>query len=261
MNIFAVNYFETNNVPEWACPTCSRGILQLSGNLSLEDTANTIAGRGHEEFEPEYAEYSVQGMLKCNRPRCSETVMMVGAGFCELDQGHINGEWTQYLSNYCKPKFFLPHLNIFEIPEYVPTEIRDMLKLSFALFFCDSDSCGNRIRASVEIVLNHIGSPSTRITANSGRVRVISLGDRIEALTEEHDNIKELLSAIRIIGNDGSHSESSLSRQDTIDSYTMVRFILDILFRSQVDTAQIYQLARQRIVENEARSQAVQIPN
>jgi hypothetical protein len=41
----------------------------------------------------------------------------------------------------------------------------------------------------------------------------------------------------------------------------MVRFILDILFRSQVDTAQIYQLARQRIVENEARSQAVQIPN
>ena len=260
MEIFALDSFEVSNAPEWNCPTCSRGILQVSGSLRLEDTAHTILYRSDESFEPEYAEYNVIGMLKCNRSKCSETVMMVGTGFCDLDQGYVDGEWTQYLTNYCKPRFFQPHLNVFEIPAYVPTEISDMLKLSFAVFFCDSDSCGNRIRASVEIVLNHIGSPSTRVTVNSGRVKAISLGDRIKALTETHDNIKELLSAIRIIGNDSSHSETSISRQDTIDAYTMVRFILEILFRPQVDTAEIYQLAQQRIAESEARTQAAQAP-
>ncbi|PKH99081.1 hypothetical protein CXF78_15580, partial [Shewanella sp. 11B5] len=247
-------------IPEWTCPTCSRGILQLSGSLCLEDTANTIAGRKHESFEPEYSEYSVQGMLKCNRPKCSETIMMVGTGFCEHDQEVINGELTQCLLDYCKKRFFQPHLNIFEIPEYVPKDVVNMLNLSFALFFCDSDSCGNRIRASIEKVLNHIGSPSTRVTTSSSRIKTISLGDRIKALTSDYENIKDLLSAIRIIGNEGSHSESSLSRQDTIDSYLMVKFILDILFKPQVDTAEVYQLARQRIDENEANQQAERAP-
>jgi hypothetical protein len=259
MEIFALDSFETSNIPEWSCPTCSRGILQISGNLSLEDNANTIRFRSDENFEPEYAEFHVQGMFKCNRQRCSETVMMVGTGTCELEQDVIEGEWSQYLANFFKPKFFQPHLNIFDVPDYAPSEIANMLKLSFAVFFCDSDSCGNRIRASVEIVLNHIGSPSTK-TTRGGKIKSISLGDRINALTEEHDNIKELLSAIRIIGNEGSHSESSLSRQDTIDSYTMVQFILELIFKPEVNTAEIYELARQRIDENEARQQVVPVP-
>jgi hypothetical protein len=234
--------------------------LQVSGDFELEDTARSADSRKDEEFQEGLAEFSVIGTLRCNRSKCSEIVRVVGTGFCEYDSIYEYGERSGYWSTYCIPTFFQPHLNIFEIPEYVPQEISNMLKLSFALFFCDSDSCGNRIRASIEIVLNQIGSQSTRVTSNSGRVRTISLGDRIAALTETHDNIKELLSAIRIIGNDSSHSETSISRQDTIDAYRMVRFILEILFRPQVDTAEIYQLAQQRIGESEARTQAAQPP-
>jgi hypothetical protein len=254
MTNFTRDFFDVDHIPEWNCPECTRGILQLSGQLSIEDDSSTKNHSSEDYFEPEHSTYTIQGMFKCSRSLCSETVMMLGTGFCDQDEGYIDGEYQQYYANYCKPTFFQPYLNIFEIPDYVPDEITIKLKQSFGLFFCDSDSCGNRIRASIEILLNDIGSPPTRVI-KGGKVKAIALQDRIKELTGNHESIKDILSAIRIIGNDASHSESSLCRQDTLDAYVIVEFILEILYKPQADTAGIYQLARQKISEDEAKRQ------
>ncbi|MPY24530.1 DUF4145 domain-containing protein [Shewanella sp. YLB-07] len=239
MKEFSNRAFNVKHVPQWECPTCQKGLLEVSGSLKLEEQADTLHSHDHPEYSHEWVSFTVQGALKCNNRRCLEHVMMVGNGSVDLEQyyderGQTQGEYH----TYCEPKYFQPHLKIFNIPEYVPQNIAAMLDKSFALFFCDSDSCGNRIRACVEVLLEEVGIPKL-----NEKQKFVSLDSRIKQLAEKDDEVKVLLLAIKWLGNIGTHGADDLSRKDTLDAYKIMQRVFEFLFKPEDDHSEIHELA------------------
>nr|WP_240915911.1 DUF4145 domain-containing protein [Pseudoalteromonas sp. Z1A2] len=105
-----------------------------------------------------------------------------------------------------------------------------MLNKSFALFFCDSDSCGNRIRACIEFLLDELKIPRVHRNKDDKEIRS-SLHYRIEHLPEKHEKIKGLLLAIKWLGNVGSHGNEGLTKKVTIDAYEILKLVLDIVYK------------------------------
>lgn len=231
MKEFIINEVDLENVPQWFCPSCEVGILESDkSNMTRVETAETMALREHPEFDHEFIQYSINTMLKCNNKKCLESVMAVGKGRVDYHQGYDHNEGMyEYYSERFTPLYFYPHLKIFKSPENVPDEICEMLNKSFSLFFCDSDSCGNKIRACVEILMDSLGSPRDH-TDKKGNVRRSTLHFRIENLDKNHSAIITPLLAIKWLGNIGTHGLDGLCKKDTIDAYKILQHILELLY-------------------------------
>jgi hypothetical protein len=247
---FGDSYWLRGRLPELKCPSCDNGIL-IAQDITIRDTAETNSIREEDFFDFEMTTSVFNGLLECNLPRCREFVVIVGDVTYDIEYSHdYGGGTTQDAVTELKPKYFVPSLKLIDLPDYIPEPIRESLEASFSLFFCDSDACGNKIRASIELLLNQLGVPQYKEV--TGGQRFIALNARINSLSGEYDNLKELLSAIRIIGNEGSHSESSLTKANVIEAYTVVQFALDLAFKPEQDTARVYQIAQQWIDREQA---------
>ena len=161
MDEFIKESFDINSFPQWTCPTCMRGILEVVGELKTEETAETLNSHNHPGFDYEWVRYTVLGTLKCNNSRCSEKVVMSGTGRQE-EACYIgpNGQYHEIAYFMVKPIFMHPPINIFHVNHAVPEMVNQMLVKSFALFFCDNNACGNRIRATLEVMLDVIDVPN-----------------------------------------------------------------------------------------------------
>ena len=242
MNEFLPDVFSMEQLPQWSCPTCSIGLLELNdASLKVELNAESLAFQDHYGHEPEYDQHTICFHLRCNNKKCCESVMATGSGGTELEQYYLdNGDTHSQYNIIYNPQYFHPHLKIFNAPEAMPEVIENMLNKSFSLFFCDSDSCGNRIRACVEFLLDELKVP--REYENKGKVNRASLHSRIENLPQDYEKIKELLFAIKWLGNVGSHGNEGLTKKETIDAYEILKVVLDILYRPSDD--HVFELAK-----------------
>tara|TARA_R110000823_G_scaffold315675_1_gene449387 strand:- start:12672 stop:13430 length:759 start_codon:yes stop_codon:yes gene_type:complete len=229
---FLSEEFNIEHLPQWFCPTCKIGILEIGEkSADIEQTAESTALRWHPNYDHEFVEYTINVILKCNNKKCCETVMSVGSG--HVDEYHDYSEKGEEIHEYVtlfKPKYFHPSLNIFNVQENVPKNIVNMLNKSFALFFCDSDSCGNRIRACIEFLLDELKIPR-EFENKKGEVKRASLHSRIENLPQVYEKIKTLLLAIKWLGNVGSHGNEGLTKKETIDAYEILKVVLDIIYK------------------------------
>jgi len=230
------NEFCIGHLPQWLCPTCSVGLLELNKeSLKVELTAKSLSLQEHPAHEPEYDNHFIVFHLRCNNKRCCESVVAAGSGKTELEQYYLdNGDSHSEYSIIFNLQYFHPHLKIFDVPKDVPEGIVHMLNKSFALFFCDSDSCGNRIRASIELLLDNINMPRVYKNKQDKEIRS-NLHYRIEHLPEEHEKIKSLLLAIKWLGNIGSHGNDGLTNKETIDAYEILKLVLDIIYKPSDD--------------------------
>ncbi|MEI8600832.1 hypothetical protein P4S55_07130 [Shewanella sp. PP-Sp27a-2] len=121
MDEFIKESFSINSFPQWTCPTCMRGILEVVGELKAEETAETLNSHDHPGFDYEWVNYTVLGTLKCNNSRCSEKVVMSGTGRQE-EACYIapNGEYKEMSYFIIKPIFMHPPINIFIVNQTVP---------------------------------------------------------------------------------------------------------------------------------------------
>ena len=244
MDHFKQASFSLTHPPQWHCPTCEIGILQLEGDFNHQSTATTKRDADHPEFSHEWVEYTIHGQLQCNNSRCNEPVMLIGTGFVE-EESCYESTTSEYLT-YCTPTYFQPHLKIFNIPDYVPSKVSEMLDKSFALFFCDSDSCGNKIRAGIEVLLDELSVKKTEF--KGGKDKIISLGNRINnELGNQHQDIKKLIDAIRWLGNASSHGADNLTKNDIIEAYKIIQVVLKIKFEPGLDMATISNIAEKMI--------------
>jgi hypothetical protein len=236
MKNFISDEFYIEHLPQWFCPSCSIGILELDKkSLNVQTTAKSLALKEHPEYDHEWEQYSIAAQLNCNNKKCSETVMALGGGRVELDQYYLDsGEAHSQYDTMFTPSYFQPSLNIFNVPKYVPDNLVTMLKKSFGLFFCDSDSCGNRIRACIEFLLDELKIPRVHKNKQEKEVRS-TLHYRIENLPENHEKIKGLLLAIKWLGNVGSHGNDGLTKKDVIDAYKILQLTFDILYKPSDD--------------------------
>lgn len=214
--------FVQNNVPAWACPTCRNGTLELVGDFSMKDDAVTMQSSGEEWFDPEYSHYVFTGLLRCKN--CHENVVVCGDGGIVADYGF---EGVGYY-NVLTPKFFIPSLRIIEpnVSEKVPADAVMFLEKAFQVFWCDADSCVNRLRTVLEYILDDLGVE--RSTANDPR---LNLANRINKLTDpKYYQVKQVMTSIRHMGNDGSHGSIGIERAELISAFAVVKYCLEQLY-------------------------------
>ena len=78
--------FSKENLPEWLCPACQKGILQqVEGAFKYEETALSKEAHSHEAWEPEWITYSYSNTLKCSNSNCGEIVFNIGDGSVDWD--------------------------------------------------------------------------------------------------------------------------------------------------------------------------------
>ena len=223
--------FVQENVPPWRCPSCESGRLKLEGDFAVHNDAATQKSLGEEWFEPEYSRYVFTGILCCEN--CCEKVVVSGVGTTEEDYGEDGREYYTLLT----PKFFQPSLRIIEpsISKDVPADVIVYLEKAFQIFWCDADSCVNRLRTVVEYLLDGLG-----IDRNNPKGNRLSLGARLDLLTEpKHIEVKEALTSLRHMGNDGSHGSIGIERNELLLAFAVVKYCLEKLFPNVSDESEL----------------------
>lgn len=228
-NIFETSYFFRGNFPRWPCPSCEDGWLVLQKDkFDFQNDAITKHEGGNLHFEPESFQYVFMCMMECNS--CEESVTLSGTGgVMKFDDPDTQCEFHDYFT----PKFFQPALHIidFKANTTLPEKVRKSLESSFPLFWCDYDACANRVRATLEFLLDSIGIP--RKLKQDAR-KEMTLHDRIEKISapagSENDEVKQLIMAVKWLGNAGSHELEGITRAELIQGYKMIELCLRRLY-------------------------------
>ena len=218
--------FNFDSLPRWTCPHCKNGSLLLS----KKDVFETILSQNKREkysLPPMEGEFNFSAKFKCSNSTCQDIV--ISCGVTELDFDHSLDENYQPINSQLlerfTPHYFLPGLNIFEIPARCPSDVKKSIKRSFELFFADTSSAANHVRQGIENLFTD--EWSELFDPNAGpKTR---LHNRIESYGDKNKSVANKLLAIKWIGNTGSHS-SDINRQDVLDVYVILEAVLDEIF-------------------------------
>lgn len=236
--------FKRNEIPEWNCPTCKKGILKgVIGSLSIKDDSSTTKNCGWSEWEPDWRKGVFSGILQCNNGNCDENVAIIGE-MSVIEESHYIEEIDDMIESYIellKPKLFIPSIEIFPLHEFIPDNLRTQIKEAFSLFFVDNSSCANKIRIVIEQILDEFKIQKVTI-GNDKKRRKIQLHHRIEKFKVKYPIEGEFLMAIKWIGNYGSHYLDKLTKDDTLDGFEMLEHVIYKLY--EIETKKLNALKK-----------------
>lgn len=218
--------FRQDSSPDWECPNCSKGLLRIKkGTFFSEELSESKKAHAHEAWDPDWISSTYSCLLECTNNNCKEAVANSGMGFVDWDiiEDH-DGNPDQVYGDYFRPLFFYPHLKILSLPGETPLDVSEALNESFKLFFCNPASASNHVRAAVESLLTEL--KVKRYEKRNGKRHVINLHRRISLLPAKHSDLKDLLYAVKWLGNAGSHTGGKLTIDDVMDAYEIIEHIL-----------------------------------
>ena len=221
--------FRGKGLTRWNCPACGKGFLEImKGTFHCKETKDSKRTRSSRDWEPEWIEYLYSCLLECNNTACKDIVSSSGVGYTEQYIGYDEerGEYSGYQDCF-SPKYFCPHLKIFNYQKNIPGEVKDELDLSFSLFFCDPSSSANHIRIALENLLTYM---RIKKYVDRRKQSYLSLHKRIERLPKKYHDIQDLFFAIKWLGNAGSHSGATVSSDDVLDAYDLMEKLLAEVF-------------------------------
>ena len=191
--------------PKWKCPTCSNGVLRMQkDSFKVEETRSSKRDHNRSDWLPDSLQYVFSCLLECSADRCKEWVSCAGEGFGDFETDYDEfGDIHQSWETFFRPKYFFPHLRMFSYPSDTPADVANELEESFKLLFCSPSSASNHLRIAVENLLTAL--KVKRFKTSAGRRSYLSLHQRINLLPKKHEHLKELLFAIKWLGNAGSH--------------------------------------------------------
>lgn len=229
---FKVPFLQTGN-PQWECPKCTKGVLKIDvDSFKFKETRDSKRVRLHEDWDPDWLSYIYSCLLVCSNKSCKEVVSSSGEGFVDMDYYYDeHGEQQVGWETYFRPKYFLPHLKPFQYPRNTPAEVAREIDASFELFFCNPPSAANRVRISLEHLLTEL--KVKKFNTKDGRRSYLNLHQRIELLPKRKEGLKDLLIAIKWLGNAGSHSTKSITMDDVMDAYEIMDEVLAELYPKQ----------------------------
>ncbi|HQY57656.1 MAG: DUF4145 domain-containing protein [Nitrospira sp.] len=222
--------FRINFQRGWPCPTCGTGTLRVKADtFKHEEVRKSKIAFNHEYWDPSWTTYTFSCLLVCGNRECDEIVACTGDGSVEEDNFvDEDGESHFDVREYFRPKYFEPHLRLIEMPENCPPAVSALLDESFKLFFSSPSAASNSVRMAVEELLTELKVP--RFISKKKRRSFISLHQRIGLLPQRYDQTKEFISAIKWLGNAGSHATGQINMDDVMDSYDMFALVLDEIY-------------------------------
>ena len=222
--------FTKSSPQDWQCPTCQKGLLRIkNGTFFSNESSLSKSAHGHDDWDPGWVSSVYSCLLECSNDSCKETVSSTGEGFVDWDIEHDEDGYPQQVyGDFFKPLFFQPHLKFITTPENTPDEVLVKLNESFQLFFSSPSAASNHVRAAVESMLNDLNVNRYRVS--NGKRRLINLHQRIDLLPSKYTELKELLIAVKWLGNAGSHSGKDLTADDVMDSYEIMEHVLSEIY-------------------------------
>ena len=224
--------FNLDKKPIWTCPTCEKGVLNPTKESFKSDELGHSRDHSHDSWEPDCIEYVYSCQLTCSNGACSEVVSSAGTGGVDVYEcQNEDGYWEQSYESIFKPTFFQPHLKLFRIPPECPPEIVEPLNESFKLFFSSPSAASNSVRMAIEALLTAL--KVKRFNLIKGQRRIISLHQRIQLLPTKYSELKDMLTAIKWLGNAGSHSLNGITQDDVLDAYDFTEHVLAEIYSPQ----------------------------
>ncbi len=224
--------FKKESKISWPCPNCNSSTLKINKDKIIEEqTAESQKAHDHPDWGPEFIRNKFAAYLKCSN--CREIVMVTGDSDLNVELIYEPGndlpieEWFSYYY----PTFFEPPLHFFPLNDKFPENIRTEITKSFRLFWCDLASCANRIRTTLELLLNEQGVKIIFITRRRKRKKY-TLHARIEEFKKKNKEVADYLLAIKWIGNTGSH-QGELHKEDILEAYQLLEHSLLSLYDNQ----------------------------
>jgi len=236
-----VKKFTIHTFPTMNCPICKVSSIVLSKkSINRYETRESNEAHSHEAWEPDWITETFHGALTCTNPNCKGIVIVVGDvevnWDSEVDPSVLKSE-PYY--NYYSFKYFYPPINLFVIPDAAPEDVKDIITLSFGMFFYSPSSAANQARIALEKILN-----SQKIRAYStinGKRKRLSLNERINDLPGKYEYEKILFLAVKWLGNAGSH-DNNISHSDVFDLYEIFEKLLNEIYCA--DKKKILKLAK-----------------
>lgn len=222
--------FTKNNFPVWTCSKCNTGIFEIFGNKfhSFNDGATEIS-MSEDCFDYEWVSLRFCSVLKCNNKTCQETAVLSGRGFVVQDYDMVDGKYEFNYTEYFQPEYCYPPPAIFRIPKNTPEEITIEILQSFSIFFSQPNSAGNKIRTSIEMLLDQQRVKKTRISKKSRKREKLNLHDRILEYGKKNAELSANILAIKWIGNTASHTRS-LELDDVFDAFDLLHHVLTEIY-------------------------------
>lgn len=225
--------FTDVRVPAWVCPVCRVGHLTLDkDSLINQETAASLKDRDHDAWEPDWIRSVFVCVFKCNNAQCKEPVTCSGSGRVE----HFEYEdeeygWAQSAEEQFTPHYFHPALVLMDLPHACPEKVSAYLHESFALSFADPSAALNCVRTAVEALMTALGIK--RFTIVKGKQRSISLHQRIQLLPAKYQEQKDLLLAVKWLGNAGSHDGEKATTADVSVTYDLLEHVLSEIYEGK----------------------------
>ena len=155
--VFWKNGFSVDYIPDWICPTCKKGILRGSKeNFTINEDSLSQSYHTDDDWEPFWISGNFSGNLKCNNEKCNETVVVIGEMKLQDETVYKEeyGDTYQQFYEELTPKLFIPGLEIFNLQNEIPENIKSQINEAFYLFFVDNAACANKIRIVVELIMD-----------------------------------------------------------------------------------------------------------
>jgi len=219
-------------LPPWACPTCERGQLASANNDVLtRETGPSLRDHSHEEWDPDWVRERLAGFLTCNDPTCGDVFAISGtSGVTYYTDEDIYGQVSQAIENELERKHVFPTPHMFQISGKCPDDVRALLISGFEIFWSDHDSCANKFRMAVEVLLKERKIATYTKPKKGTKRRPLTLHARIDLFRKKDSDIGACLEAIKWLGNYGSHSNTGLSRDHVFDAADMLEHVVNNLY-------------------------------
>jgi len=166
------------------------------------------------------SEGSFIAMLVCNYAFCGEAVTVAGfyRSDTEVAWGGEEGDQAEEITSYSyKPYSIKPAPLMIDEPN---ADSKKHLRKAYELFWNDYASCANRLRIVVEYLLDQLGIAREGPKGKRKKAR-LDLADRIAILALAKPDYDEALTALRYVGNAGSH-EGVGEFEDIMDCFDLL---------------------------------------
>lgn len=216
--------FAQKELPAFRCPECKKGTLAaVAGTLKVVESDLSRRAKQLDGWEPDWTEERFSIFLKCSLATCGEISVMSGDTVIVEE---VDPDYRQVWASHLRPRSIYPAPPIISLPSEIPDSVERELQQSFQLFWADMNGAANRLRTSLERVLDELG---TKKYNKKGKRVSIPLAQRISLFEKEHGpEFSEIFTALRHVGNLGTHA--NVTRTALLTAFEVYEHALSELF-------------------------------
>lgn len=201
--------------PAFPCPRCQTGALRLNRE-TLKQAYEPVRDNDHHDQRGRFS-----GLLVCSSKWCGQVVSIGG----DLIPGwDYDQDGEQIELTYFYPRALVSEVPVITIPSKTPKEVEEPIRASFSLLWADRGAAANKLRISIERILDHYG-----VVDKGPKGWWLSLDNRIKEFEKMGVGHHDTLDALRVVGNRGSH-EGKVEFETMLDSYEVYEDALQDLF-------------------------------